>query len=98
MDEQGERSEPVIPVDDQETNGLEYNTEVVQFGLTVGLDYNTGVALIKLKIGGTEINLVPDASAQIALELLKASYQARIMSDLYQYALTHNLNMKDLGL
>lgn len=81
-----------------EQNGLEHNTEVVQFGLTVGLDYKSGVALIKLKIGATEINLIPDASAQIALELLKASYQARTMSDLYQYALTHNLNMKDLGL
>lgn len=70
----------------------------VQFSLSTGLDYNTGVAMVKLRIGSTEINLMPDAAAQIALEQLSASYRARAMASLYTYAKEHNLNMKDLGL
>lgn len=73
-------------------------TQPVQFTLSTGLDYNTGVSLVKLRIGSTEINLMPDSAAQIALELLSASYKARVTTDLYKYAQSHNLNMKDLGL
>lgn len=73
-------------------------TQPVQFSLSTGLDYNTGVSLVKLRIGSTEINLIPDAAAQIALELLSASYKARAMADLYKYAKEKGLSMKDLGL
>lgn len=79
-------------------NGLGDSTKPVQFSLSTGLDYNTGVALVKLKIGSTEINLVPDAAGQVALELLSTSYKARVMADLYKYCKAHNLNMKDMGL
>lgn len=74
------------------------STQPVAFSLSTGIDINTGVCLVKLRIGSTEINLVPDAAAQVALELLSTSYRARTMADLYVYAKTHNLNMKDLGL
>lgn len=73
-------------------------TQPVQFSLSTGLDYNTGVSLVKLRIGSTEINLIPDAAAQIALELLSASYKARAMQGLYEYAKKKGLSMKDLGL
>lgn len=73
-------------------------TQPVQFSLSTGLDYNTGVSLVKLRIGSTEINLIPDAAAQIALELLSASYKARALADLYEYAKKKGLSMKDLGL
>lgn len=70
----------------------------VQFSLSTGLDYNTGISLVKLRIGSTEINLIPDAAAQISLEMLSASYKARALADLYRYCKEHNLSMKDLGL
>lgn len=85
-------------MDNEKQNGTGDKTAPVAFSLTTGLDYNTGISLVKLRIGSAEINLIPDASAQIALELLSASYKARAMADLYRYAKEHNLSMKDLGL
>lgn len=55
-----------------------------------------GTSLIRLKLGQAEINLTADAAAQVALELLNASYRARSEQALYLWAKAHNIDIKEL--